>query len=51
MRTPQDSEGVNTVQINGKLQGEPPFLVAIELLSALNTWLGPSPIRRRIKIK
>ena len=31
MRTPQDSEGVTTVQINAKLQGEPPFFVTIEL--------------------
>ena len=37
MPTPRDSEGVNTVQINAKLQGEQPFLVAIELLFALNT--------------
>ena len=30
MRTPQDSEGVTTVQINANLQGEPPFIVHIE---------------------
>ena len=32
MRTTQDdSEGVTTVQINAKLQGEPLFIVTIEL--------------------
>ena len=37
MRTPKDSEGVTNVQINAKLQGEPPFHVTVEYLSALNT--------------
>ena len=31
MRATQDSEGVTTVQINAKHQGEPPSFVTIEL--------------------
>ena len=36
MRTPEDSEGVTTVQINEKVHVEPPFFVTVELLSALS---------------
>ena len=45
MRTPQDSEGVTTVQINAKsFQGEPPFLVTITwIIIWAEHWLGPSP--------
>ena len=38
---PGHSEGVTTVQVNAKLQGEPPFFAAIEVLSALNTGYVP----------
>ena len=31
MRTPDDSEGITTVQINATVQGEPPFFFTVEL--------------------